>query len=139
MALAIFFYVCEQVSRSVCERQHKIFQLKLWMVSIAIFRYPTSVDVYWKMNSPSREERQKTNKTNQDFMQNRLALINNMCNVYKNPFRVESSSLHFNSNFSKISSFQYFWFKDKYNMICSIQKAGSNSVHNFLRKILEVA
>ena len=110
-------------------------QQKLWMVSLAIFRYPTSIDI----NSSSQEERQKTNETNQDFMQKRLTLLNNVCNMYKNPFRVESSSLHYHSNFSKISSFQYFWFKDKYNMICSIQKAGSNSVHNFLRKILQVA
>ena len=134
MAKVTIRFGCAKQSKNLEWYQINISQQKLWMVSTAIFRYPSSIDV----NSSSREERQKTNETNQNFMQKRLTLLNNVCNMYKNPFRVESSSLHYHSNFSKISSFQYFWFKDKYNMICSIQKAGSNSVHNFLRKILQV-
>ena len=84
------------------------------MVPIALLYYTINVSVNSNLNSSSQEDSQITNETNQDFMQKRLSKLQEMCNIYKNPFRDESSSLHYHSNFSRISSFQYFWFKNKY-------------------------
>ena len=71
-----------------------------------------------------------------DDLKSRNDRLEHYCNVYSNPFRAESSQVQ-SRNLSEINSFQYFWFKNRFNMICSIQKAGSNSMHNFLRKVLQ--
>ena len=117
------------------------FQRNLWTGPlIGIFHYPTNEEFYSIASFSNQQESHNLNIVQENYMKKRKRVLNDTCNIYKNPFRIESSSLHYHrGNFAQISSFQYFWFKDKYNMICSIQKAGSNSVHNFLRKVLQVS
>ena len=94
---------------------------------------------YEDLNSSNDAQNTSHQTRLENDMKKRTKNLYEKCEQYKNPFRAESSSLHYHSNFSQISSFQYFWYKDKYSMICSIQKAGSNSVHNFLRQVLQVS
>ena len=62
--------------------------------------------------------------------------MDRMCRKFSNPFRPEYSSLY-ESKIAEINDFGYFLFKGQYTMICSIQKVGSNSVHQFLQVLLE--
>ena len=70
----------------------------------------------------------------ESHLKERKKLLDKVCQSYTNPF---SSQAHVHSsNLTEINSFSYFWFNTSYTMVCSIQKAGSNSMHNFLRKVL---
>ena len=62
--------------------------------------------------------------------------LDKYCDIYSNPFRPESSQVYA-QNLAAVNSYQYFSWKNNFHMICSIQKAGSNSMHNFLRKVLQ--
>ena len=105
-------------------------QLFSVFITIAIFYY--SFAIFSSEENILSEEKCDI----KDDLKSRKDRIDKYCDIYSNPFRGESSQI-FAKGLAEVNSFQYFSFKNSYTMICSIQKAGSNSMHNFLRKVLQ--
>ena len=74
-------------------------------------------------------------KSNDTRLAVRKKHLDSVCSRHENPYSIEFASL-FNSSTAMLSSFSYFTFEDNITMICSIQKSGSNSMRNFLHKVL---
>ena len=62
-----------------------------------IFHYPTNEEFYSNAsfsNFPSQHESHNQSRAQEDYMKKRKRLLNETCNKYENPFRIESNSLH---------------------------------------------
>ena len=81
-------------------------------------------------NYRTKFQNQRTNFTE------RRKILDTVCQKYSHPYRPESRYVT-SQDLAHIRNFNYFSFNQKYTMICSIHKVGSNSMHNFLLHILE--
>ena len=81
-------------------------------------------------NYRTKFQNQRTNFTE------RRKNLDTVCQKYSHPYRPESRYVT-SQDLSHIRNFNYFSFKQKYTMICSVHKVGSNSMHKFLLHILE--
>ena len=81
-------------------------------------------------NYRTKFQNQRTNFTE------RRKNLDAVCQKYSHPYRPESRYVT-SQDLAHIRNFNYFSFNQKYTMICSIHKVGSNSMHNFLLHILE--
>ena len=107
-----------------------------YLAILIILPLATDLEHYHEDPETSVDTKNSEAQSSKPDFEGRRKRLDQMCQKYSDPSKPEFAQIT-NTQLAKINHFNYFWYNFNYTMICSIQKVGSNSVHHFIRNILE--